>query len=214
MFNWVLYGGPVTHRKEGRLIRRRAGRTTGRHTGSEGGSGTGAEPTTETDDDDSLHSQKFYPRGSNLCIRSLAAPRKEERGGSGVVSRDLPGDACRRGRGAERRGDTERKLHPETPSAARTRPVGRPSPAAHPSFRPSVRQPEILVRAAPSRGTDRAGTASLARRGVNLACERATDPAPSLPPSFRPSQISVCRFPWRRPGAPLTTPLLKNSEAS
>ena len=67
--------GPVTRRKEGRLIRSRAAPREGRARAG-AGERTRRRPDDDDDDGDSLHSQKFYLRGGNLCIRSVQDSRE------------------------------------------------------------------------------------------------------------------------------------------
>ena len=107
------------------------------HRQQRGREGAPKTTATETDDDDSLHSQKFYPRGSNLCIRPLAAPRKDRGKGSewGCQSRlargCMPEDEAQRGEEGRHR----EEVAPRNPFR-RSNASGRPSKSSRPSFRP------------------------------------------------------------------------------
>lgn len=76
-----------------------------------------------------------------MCIRPLAAPRKEGRGVSGVVSRDLRGDACcqsTRRREERREGDTRGSCTPKPlPPLERVRSAVQVQPPILPSVHPS-----------------------------------------------------------------------------
>ena len=133
MINWVLYGDPVTHRKEGRLIRRRAGRTTGRHTGSEGGS---------TDDGEGDgRRRRFIALAEILSERQQfvhPVARGPAQGGKGrewgCQSRLARGCMPQRTRRREERRHRE-EVAPRNPFR-RSNASGRPSKSSRPSFRP------------------------------------------------------------------------------
>ena len=124
------YKGPVTHRKEGRLILRRAVAGSQRGPGESERASERLRRRPDNDDgDDSLHSQKFFPRGSNLHIR-----RRPE---------DEAGDE-----GTERKTNYKQKeVATQNPSVARTRPRSA-------SVRPFVRAAQDFGSAPSRRGED------------------------------------------------------------